>query len=141
VKIAVGFALALLAWCTWPTGAKSVTDEIDIENQVFIKRYSTRIATEQREKSPAWEGEAENPPVSAKEAKRLATKMKDSLVKDNETYWWGLESLTLRPLSDKWIWVVTFRAHVRKGISTGPATELDIVVMMDGTAIEPQLAR
>jgi hypothetical protein len=137
VKTASGLAIALLAFFAWTASSESGDNDSDV---VLSRRYTTRITAEHRQRSPAWDDGAENPPLSAKQAKALATQMKDSVVKDSDTHWWGLHGLTLRPMDGKWIWVVTFREHTRNGISTGPATELDIVVMMDGTALEPKRA-
>jgi len=105
----------------------------------FKKQYICKITGSHLAKSPKWSDDAENPPLAAKKAIDLATKMKDSLVKDGKQYKWELDSLELRqtPFS-RWLWVAKYQARFQ-GMSTGIPHELDIVVMMDGTVIKPEV--
>ncbi len=97
--------------------------------------------------SPAWDDSAENPPVSAKRAVKLASAVKDSLVSDLERWEWELESTALKKHGDKWYWIVRYQAHLKDGHARTTkrkwdapkniAPFLDVPVLMDGTAIKP----
>jgi hypothetical protein len=103
----------------------------------FGKVFKVTIADEAIDKSPAWKADADNPPLSAKKALRLATDLKNSLVKDSDEYKWKLKTLALEPATGlRWYWIATFEAEFR-GFSTGLPNQLRLVVLMDGTAIKP----
>ena len=105
----------------------------------FGKQYGFAVTDDDLKKCPAWEKDAENPPLSAKKAIEAATKMKDSLVKDTKDFKWTFVSATLQPVSDsKWVWMVHFDA-VYRGPSSGIPNHLRIVVHMNGTAVQPQV--
>lgn len=83
----------------------------------------------------------ENPPVSASKAIRLATKVKESLVKDNERCHWRMRSIDLQECGgDYWYWVATYEAMFQGARATsGPPIQLRLIVLMDGTAITPAI--
>jgi hypothetical protein len=104
----------------------------------FDKRYSVAITDAALEASPDWEENEEHPPLSARRAIVLATKLKDKLVKDSAAYKWKLQQASLRPAGDaKWFWFVHFHAQYQEGFSTGVPHHLRLAVLMDGTAIKP----
>ncbi len=92
-------------------------------------------------KSPAWEANSENPPISARRAIDLAGKVKDALVRDTDDWEWHLESATLRKHVVKWFWIVTYRASIKHGGLAGGAPYLELPVLMDGQAIRPTKER
>ncbi len=103
------------------------------------KQYVVTITQRALDESPGWDDKAENPPLSAKKALKLATDMKNSLVKDSDKLKWQLESLSLKPLPDgKWYWLANYEAR-NQGHIEGRPESLRLVVLMDGTAIQPEV--
>ncbi len=104
------------------------------------KQFKVKVTREALEKSPAWKDDAENPPLSARKAIKLANETKESLVKDSEQYVWKLRSVSLEPAGEgRWYWLVNYEAHVRRGGSTGIPPNLRLVVLMDGKVIKPEV--
>jgi len=102
----------------------------------FSKQYIVSISREAMERTPSWKADAENPPVSARTAMKLANGMKDTLVKDSEDFKWTLKATSLQPAGNgKWYWLVHYDAEFPG--STGIPNHLRLVVLMDGTAIQP----
>jgi len=105
----------------------------------FAKQYTFNIDHAALEKTPDWDPEvADNPPVSAKNAIRMARELKDTLVKDSKDFKWKLDTATLHPLNRKWIWLVQFNAQYQ-GPSSGYPNHLQFVILMDGTIIKPTI--
>jgi hypothetical protein len=135
--IAIGAGLVLLACNVQlfdePGGA-------NFASHAFRTSYHTRVTPETMRKTPTWGGLAENPPLSARDALRAADKMKDELVKDTDEYEWRLRSLNLRGRGRWWYWVAHYRPLPRQG---GPSShsgwELQLAVLMDGTAVKPDV--
>jgi hypothetical protein len=102
-------------------------------------RLCAVVSDEQLLKSPAWKNDAPNPPFSAKAAIRLATDLKQKLVKDSKTYTWRFESAKLcrDQYADRWYWTIQFETRFRPGAPPDAINELDLVVLMDGTVIQP----
>jgi len=117
------------------------------ESYAFGKFYVVTIPDDALQRTPAWMEHAENPPLPAHRARKLATQMKESLVEDGDGYKWRLRSLALYPLddnpfeppTDKWFWVATFWAMKVEGAATGRPHELQLVILMDGTVIKPDI--
>jgi hypothetical protein len=111
----------------------------------FGKQYAFKITTEMLAKSPSWPENSDNPPLPARKAIRLATALKDRLVKDSEAFKWHLVSAQLernwglKTDTGKWWWLINFEAHVRVGGQSGRPINLRVVVLMDGTVIEPTI--
>ncbi len=111
----------------------------------FGKCYIFEITPEMLDKSPSWDEQADNPPLSAGKAIRLATSLKNRLVKDSKDFKWRLISATLdhtwgsgSDAAKKWWWSVRFEARFR-GDETGRPNHLEVLVLMDGTVIEPKI--
>lgn len=127
--IAVAVAMAFLV--------APVRAETTLYSYAFSKQYIVSISDEALEKSPPWKEDAENPPLSARKAIKLANEMKDSLVKDSKRYKWVLQFASLYPTGEgKWYWLVHYDAEFQGG-STGIPNHLQLVVLMDGTVITP----
>jgi hypothetical protein len=152
--LAVGILLVLTACNRGPSGApykdessSNVRDAADNGgsvghySHVFGKQFQVIVPYAALDKAPKWTEADENPPLSAKKALKAANKMKDSLVKDNDKFKWSLHSLALTPArGDRWYWMAEYRAHVRRGGSSGPPRSLRLVVLMDGKAIQPKVS-
>lgn len=92
---------------------------------------------------PKWTGDRPNPPLSTAEAIRLATKKLNGLVQDTDEFYWGLVSASVVPWRYQdgyWYWQITFERHVKRGGSSGWPPEIRLVVLMDGTVVEPQIS-
>ena len=131
--LAAAFAVAFLA----PVVR---AERITIYSYSFSNQYVVRVSGEDLEKSPSWKDDAENPPLSAKKAIKLATEMKDSLVKDSKNYKWTLTSARLEPAGGgKWYWLIYYEAQFP--IGTGIPDHLRLVVLMDGKVIKPEVRK
>jgi hypothetical protein len=119
--------------------ASAARAEITLWSYAFAKKYTVTIIDEALKKSPAWENDAENPPLSAKKAIKLANEIKDSLVKDSKDFKWKLRSASLEPAGeDKWYWLINYEAQFQ-GFSSGIPNHLRLVVLMDGTVVKPEV--
>src|SRR5260370_32794682 len=102
------------------------------------KYYYVRITDEAFQKSPAWSAEAENPPLSARKAVRLANERRAKLVPDTKDWKWKLMSIQLCPHhDDRWYWIVEYVEWPRTGGIQGMPGYLKLAVLMDGTVVEP----
>jgi hypothetical protein len=111
-----------------------------VGSYAFSKQYWVTIPREALDKSPSWNDDADNPPLSARKAIKLATQMKDSLVKDSKDFKWVLSTASLEPVGDdKWFWLINFEAQFQGGLLDGHPHFLRLVVLMDGTVIKPQV--
>jgi hypothetical protein len=115
---------------------------IQLYSDAFGNCYVASVTGKDFDKTPDWSPDAENPPVSAKKAISLATKMKDSLAENGKNYKWVLDSAALhRWTGNKWYWVATYEVQY-DGPRVGPnAAQIRIVVLMDGTAVRPEVSR
>lgn len=112
----------------------------ELATHALGKYYISTITETDLLQCPSWDQDAENPPISARKALYLATKMKDSLVKDEAGCKWPLLSVELYPASlGRWVWVAKYRRTLWFG-AVAPFDELAIVVMMDGTVIKPKVS-
>jgi hypothetical protein len=91
-------------------------------------------------KTPEWKEDAENPPISVREAMKLADALKDRLVKDGEHYQWKRESTSLVQWDGRWCWVVEYFQHYDVSLAGCPGN-LRLVVLMDGTVIWPKITK
>jgi hypothetical protein len=107
--------------------------------KAFGKTYDSSFTEKMFRKTPVWEEGAANPPVSAGKAIALATKMKDSLVKDSDGFTWQLMYLELQPMDGgRWFWGVMFEAIPENGPGRQIHT-LCVVALMDGTVVKPRV--
>lgn len=107
------------------------------------KRYRLALNDQSLKGKSTWADDSDNPPMSARRAIRLADKVKEKLTKGAKT--WKLEGAVLLPVvtdigmgNKQWCWVVTYHGG---GGTTGLGNSLGIGVAMDGSVIEPVLAR
>ena len=103
------------------------------------KDYASCAAYDAILKSPAWNQEAESPPVSPRKAIRLAEKMLKSVVKAPDGSKWQVADLRLRFVGDHCAWQVTFRAsELEAGLVD--SHEVAMFVLMNGAVIKPKVA-
>lgn len=115
------------------------TNEVDGVSDV-PKTYLSTLTDEALKKTPSWVKGAENPPVSARSAIKLATAVKDRLVKDSGRWKWHYFCIHLqyRDYSEgkKWYWRVRFEALSDGSLPAVPPT-VEVFVLMDGTTTKP----
>ncbi len=86
--------------------------------------------------SPSWAENAENPPLSARKAIKLA-----KVVSGSKELKLKLESVSLTPAGDeKWYWLITYTGTYLspEGYFGNPVT-IDRVVLMDGTVMQVKM--
>jgi hypothetical protein len=109
--------------------------------QIF-KVYGVTVTDETLKKSPSWKDDVDEPPLPARTAMKLAGEAKNALVKDTDQWAWKLESLGLRrriPRSgpEKWYWLARYETQLLYGGLGGMPFDLYVVVLMDGTVLNP----
>jgi hypothetical protein len=110
-----------------------------IYSYTLDKCYTVTVPREALKASPAWDVEQENPPLSARKAIKLANGKKGKLVRDSKDWKWNFSSASLQQGDeDQWYWLVSYEAWPKKGGLEGVAPFLRLVVLMDGTVIEPK---
>jgi hypothetical protein len=114
---------------------------IELPSVVGGKMYELSLDDAELLKSPIWKADAPNPPVSASQAVREATKSLKTLVKgvrELENRKWELGSLDLCTSLDRWFWAVNFEPTAGDAKSAAnPGEGLRIVVLMDGRVVAP----
>jgi len=95
--------------------------------------------------APKWKAEDQHPPLSVRRAITLSDQLRSRLVRDANGWQWHLESAALTPWTPErpnghWFWVICYRAYPPGGMS-GPSDELNVVVLMDGTVVQPAMHR
>lgn len=129
----VFMTLILLAWKSDDQAIRGIC------SYAFGKQYTFAVTKAQLLKSPAWK-DGNNPPLSARKAIELATKLREKLVKDDDQYQWSFKEAALHKMAwDRWTWEVLFEARVKEGGSTGIPPYLNIMILMDGTVVEPTI--
>jgi hypothetical protein len=118
-------------------GGRSYTTHLPGEPDELV----ADVRVEDLEQAPPWRLEDENPPLSARDALKLAIAERDRLEavqpEQNRCKWW-LEPVQLHPAGqNRWYWVVTY-CGFPPGVDGGRPYELVIPVLMDGRTIAPR---
>jgi hypothetical protein len=114
--------------------------EYSIESDAFGQTYWSYVFREQLDKTPPWEGKAENPPLSVRRAMELAEK-EVARVRAEDGLNRLVDQVALVPVRDRWIWQVTYVWKVKAGGSTGVPDHYHVLVLMDGSVIKPVVHR
>jgi hypothetical protein len=119
--------------------ARPLVADIEIKNYVENRTIMVKVNKERLLRTPVWRTEAVNPPVSPKRAIGLANEMRKALVKDTARFKWRFVSAKLvrDTESERWYWKIGFEARVRAAEPPDYPQELELVVLMDGTAVQP----
>ncbi|HEV3344171.1 MAG TPA: hypothetical protein VG125_27595 [Pirellulales bacterium] len=119
-------------------------DKFCLTSQAFGKTYKSYMAHDAIRISPAWDEEAESPPVSPRKAIKLAEKMRKSVVKAPDGWKWEVMNLHLLFEEDQLsgevhcAWHVMFQAiPIKQKSGPIPFHEVTLIVLMDGTVLEP----
>ena len=103
-------------------------------------RYEYHITDQDLQATPAWPAGQDNPPLSARSAIDIASKELAELLPDGKD--WRLYEVTLRPIEDRWVYLVQFLEPLRSNaggqqLSSG----FEIVVLMNGVAVMPRISK
>lgn len=120
---------------------QSANAEWAISDEVNGMSVQTYISTDQFKRQPKWLKDQENPPVSARQAIRLANSQLKGVEKELR-----LAKTTLRFKhasiesfgDDYWAWVVEYNEYFNSDLLSG---RVRIIVLMDGKAIAPSVKK
>jgi hypothetical protein len=109
--------------------------EINWTTSVDVNHYfNSKLSISRLLATPEWKQEQEHPPLSARKAIAIARAIVDRQAPYGKDVKLASPTLKLRESNERWFWVVYFAPHDwRRFHSTFP-----IVVLMDGTAVEPK---
>jgi len=102
------------------------------------KTYEFRIADQDLQRTPAWQAGQENPPLSARRAIDIATKQLATLLPNGKD--WRLYAVTLRPIENRWVYLVDFLEPLRDGAGQQLSAGFQVVVLMNGAAVAPRVS-
>ena len=103
------------------------------------KKYEFRISGEDLQKTPAWQPNQENPPLSPRLAIDIASKQLATLLPNGKD--WRLFEITLRPIDNRWIYLIQFLEPLRgNGAAQQTSTGFQIVVLMNGVTVMPRVS-
>jgi hypothetical protein len=99
------------------------------------KRFGVTVTEEALKKAPTWKAEADDPPLAARKAMKIADAAFARLLPEAKKDEFRLEYLILRTgPGNGWYWVAQYRAT---GGGTGIPSALQVVILMDGSVVEP----
>ena len=104
-------------------------------------RYANVIYKEQYNIMPSWNpGGTQSVPIDPTAAYQSAQRRFSSVNKLSDFPWEvaGVSLIPINGVDDKWVYEVRFRYS--PPIGTGPGVYINIIVMLDGLAIEPVLS-
>ena len=96
-------------------------------------RYDFRLTHKQLLNTPAWLEDEPNPPLSPRTAQSAALGYLKTLFDDANA--WRLEEIKLVPLSERWVYIVSFTPPPPPNVADYWATPFSIVITMDGNAV------
>lgn len=107
----------------------------------FGKKYEVTLSKDAVERTPVWRDDAENPPLSARKAIKLADALRTKLVQDGKKYKWKRKSAAIQflPASNQCVWEVDYEPEFQIDFS-GIPPELHLFVLMDGTVVQPVIS-
>lgn len=112
--------------------------------RMLKKEFTTVVTREAVQATPSWPEESDSPPLPARDAIELASQKCRALAGGDDELRWSLARACLVPshlVRDKWHWLVEFDGDAQGlGGGSGRPARLGIVVLMDGTVVEPQVA-
>ena len=103
------------------------------------RRYDFRLTHEQLANAPAWLEDEPNPPVSPRTAENAALTYLRTLFDDASA--WRVHEIKLVPLSEAWVYVVSFTPPLPRDCQDCITTPFGIVVTMDGNAVTAVVSR
>src|SRR5262245_35042994 len=114
--------------------------KIVINSYSFDKQFSIAITDAAIRNSPDWKSDRDTPPIPPREAMKRANDLKSKLVVESDEWKWKMASISLTEAdTNKWYWIVNYEAEYQKGTQVGIPPTLRLVVLMDGTVVEPKV--
>ena len=108
-----------------------------LTGHAFEKSYIVSFSSDDLKKTPAWDPSADNPPLSARKALKLAIDYRKTLIPGHADLEWHLEYLGLCQTGGRWYWLAHFEGFPKNG--PGTLHDLYVVVLMDGTIVKPRI--
>jgi hypothetical protein len=102
------------------------------------KKYEFHVSERELQATPSWAPDQETPPLSPRRAIELARNQLGTLM-PNATDW-RLYDVTLRPVDDRWIYLITFMEPLRGGNAQQVSAGVQLVVLMNGVAVTPRVS-
>lgn len=96
-------------------------------------RYDFRLTHTRLLNTPAWLEDEPNPPLSPRTAQSAALSYLRTLFDDASA--WRLDEIKLVPLSERWVYVVSFTPPPPPNCGDCLTSPFGIVVTMDGNAV------
>lgn len=118
-----------------------------IPSYAFGMAYNFKFADALVSTSPDWLPQAEHPPLSARKAIALSDEFVTKLVTVPEDHDLrrDLIEASIVPYGSvfpqKWYWIVRYEWRLRVGGGTGIQPYVDVVVLMDGSVVTPEIKR
>ena len=108
----------------------------EVNSYAAGKKFVSTVTGERVLKTPVWRVDADSPPLAPRKAEHLATAKFQQLISDTKD--WKLQGITLEDAGDglHWVYVIQF---TQAGTWSGPAPFLKVIVLMDGTVVEPKI--
>jgi hypothetical protein len=101
----------------------------------YKQRYELKVMQSALDAAPMWREDQPNPPLAARQAIGMA---KEKLVKMHpESANWNLRTVNLTKLDAKGQWIYCIRFEVPERSPHMIPTPFDMIVLMDGTVVEP----
>lgn len=102
--------------------------------------YSVRLSAEEVSNTPSWNPARKDPPLSVRQAAKIARAELQRFVKNSASEW-DISSLALTQLDlEKWVYTVNFQCYNSKcQDSRAYGGSFRIAVKMDGSTIQPEI--
>src|SRR5688572_20800619 len=100
------------------------------------KKYEFHISDQDFQKTPAWVPGQENPPLSVRRAIDIATRQIATILPNGKD--WRLYEVTLRPVENRWVYLVQFLEPLR-GADSQLSAAFQVVVLMNGQPVAPKV--
>ena len=107
--------------------------------QVDDQHFKAEVSLEQIRKTPQWSpGMEESPPLSPRRAQAIARQALTRVLPSGQT--WQLDAVRIvsAALGRHWLYEVAFIREYPPDIAVYGGDRFDILVLMDGTAVEPK---
>jgi hypothetical protein len=130
----IGFALMGIACFVFVVHAQMVPHGFYSITQSFGgKRFTSIVTREQASRTPIWSAQQDSPPLSARTAEKNAIAKCHKILANANS--WRVNSIILQSPWDNTNWFYTVEFVPEAPLSQ--RASLDIIVLMNGTVIEP----
>ena len=100
--------------------------------------YTTYLTVDRLASTPEWRDEDPNPPLDVRQAMTAASAGLKQLFDNADE--WKLDLVTLKPMRDRWIYVVSFVAPLPSECKDCLSFPFILVVTMDGKALPAEIS-